>query len=174
MRHVGAGARGTTASTARCCAICSSRCTTTRRKGRRCCTSVASRVRTARHQDRLLCHKLNMPRSAAACATSHSTCRAEREERKLAQEGRDAAKPGDAHRARWAARWASCVGQLVWGCAAEPVTPRRRVLCDCVGGGGDRGLTCAPRSLRCWSWHECQLKVDATNVMVFSAGLGLA
>jgi hypothetical protein len=34
--------RGTTASTARCCAICSSRCTTTRRTVLRCCASIAA------------------------------------------------------------------------------------------------------------------------------------
>ena len=34
--------RGTTASTARCCVTCSSRCTTTRRMGRRCCAFVAA------------------------------------------------------------------------------------------------------------------------------------
>jgi hypothetical protein len=55
VRHVGAGARGapaparargTTASTARFsfCVTCSSRCTTTQRKGRRCCASVAARA----------------------------------------------------------------------------------------------------------------------------------
>ena len=78
------------------------------------------------------CHKLNY---RGLRDVAQSTCRAEREESELAQEGRDAAKPGDAHRARWAARWASCVWPLAWGCAAEPVMPR----CDCVlGGGGDR------------------------------------
>jgi hypothetical protein len=62
MWHVGAGARGapaparargTTASTARFCSTCSSRCTTTRRKGRRCCASVAARAYPLRGPRRL-------------------------------------------------------------------------------------------------------------------------
>jgi hypothetical protein len=129
VRHVGAGARacGTTASTARCCATCSSRCTsTTRRKGRRCCASVAALCMLVHGQHGTktnYCHKLNYRGLRDVAQSTISTCRAEREESELAQEGRDAAKPGDAHRARWAARWASCVWPLAWGCAAEPVMP---------------------------------------------------
>ena len=61
--------RGTTASTARCCATCSSRCTTTWRAALRCCASVAapctdSAVRTTATSTTC--------RTTAACATSRS------------------------------------------------------------------------------------------------------
>ena len=82
------------------------------------------RARAARHQDQ----PLSQAQRAAACATSQSTCRAEREESELAQEGRDAATAWRcASREVGGERWASCVGllvfKLVWGCAAEPVCP---------------------------------------------------
>ncbi len=62
--------RGTTASTGRCCAICSSRCTTTRRTALRCCASIAapctdSAVRTTTTSTAC--------RTTEACATSCST-----------------------------------------------------------------------------------------------------
>ena len=69
------------------------------------------RARAARHQDQ----PLSQAQRAAACATSQSTCRAEREESELAQEGRDAATAWRcASREVGGERWASCVGLLVF------------------------------------------------------------
>jgi len=79
--------RGTTASTARCCAACSSRCTTTRRTALRCCASVAAPC-TDSERGTNYCHKHNMPHYRGLRDIALNAVKAERE-----QGGRDAAEP---------------------------------------------------------------------------------